>query len=269
MNASKYNNPEIETANSHLPPSNSPKNLSFKPKTSQLGFTIVELLVVIVVIAILAAISFVAYSGISRRATEAVLQADLSNASKQIKLYQAEYGLYPTSLEPSTNCLRDALNNVDTRYCLKSSNGVSLSSYTVDNSSNPPTFSILATKSSIVYKVTAANSPFVYNVPSAPQSLTATANSSTQITLNWTVPASDGGSAITAYKVYRDTTSNPSTPTLIATLGNVLTYVNNTGLTNNTTYYYRVIASSNGTDYGTTSNEATIATLIGGIDGYT
>ena len=38
-------------------------------------------------------------------------------------------------------------------------------------------------------------------------------------TVTWTVPSSDGGSAINGYKVYRDST-------LLATLGNVLTYWN-------------------------------------------
>lgn len=44
------------------------------------GFTIVELLVVIVVIGILAVITIVSYSGISARASEATLAADLANA---------------------------------------------------------------------------------------------------------------------------------------------------------------------------------------------
>ena len=54
------------------------------------GFTIVELLVVIVVIAILAAITIVAYTGISQKAITASLQLDLSNASKQLKLFQVD-----------------------------------------------------------------------------------------------------------------------------------------------------------------------------------
>jgi general secretion pathway protein G len=41
-----------------------------KPKTNQLGFTIVELLVVIVVIGILAAITIVSYTGITAKANE-------------------------------------------------------------------------------------------------------------------------------------------------------------------------------------------------------
>lgn len=46
------------------------------------GFTIVELLVVIVVIGILAAISVVSYNGVSKKAVEASLVADLSSFKK-------------------------------------------------------------------------------------------------------------------------------------------------------------------------------------------
>lgn len=50
------------------------------------GFTIVELLIVIVVIAILAAVSIVAYSGIQDRSNDSVVQTDLANFSKSLKL---------------------------------------------------------------------------------------------------------------------------------------------------------------------------------------
>ena len=45
--------------------------------------------------------------------------------------------------------------------------------------------------------------------PSAPQSLQATAGNA-QVSLSWTAPASDGGSLISGYKVYRGTAPNPS-----------------------------------------------------------
>ena len=75
-------------------------------------------------------------------------------------------------------------------------------------------------------------------VPGAPTGLTATAGNA-QVALAWTAPASNGGSAITGYKVYRSTTTG--TETLLTTLGVVTSYTN-TGLTNGTTYFYKVTA---------------------------
>lgn len=62
--------------------------------STNLGFTIVELLVVIVVIGILAALVIVSYTGITQKAAAAVLQSDLKNASTKLELVKAETGTY-------------------------------------------------------------------------------------------------------------------------------------------------------------------------------
>lgn len=65
----------------------------------QVGFTIVELLIVVVVIAILAAVTIVAYNGIRNRAEEVRVQSGLSDAQKLVALYAVEHdGAYPASL---------------------------------------------------------------------------------------------------------------------------------------------------------------------------
>src|SRR3954471_15980618 len=71
--------------------------------------------------------------------------------------------------------------------------------------------------------------------------------------LSWTAPDSDGGSAITAYKVYRGTAAGGET--LLTTLGNVTSY-DDTSVVNGTTYFYRV-AAVNGVGTGSLSNEVT------------
>lgn len=69
--------------------------MTYMLKRKARGFTIVELLIAVVVIAILAAISTVAYTAIQNRANDAAVQNDISNFSKKIKLYYAEFGTYP------------------------------------------------------------------------------------------------------------------------------------------------------------------------------
>ena len=102
------------------------------------GFTIVELLVVIVVIAILAAITVVSYTGISNQAKVAALQSDLSNASTQLKVFQATdpNGDYPTA----NNCPTPGTNQI----CLKTSSDNTFS-YIPNNAANPKTFTLIET----------------------------------------------------------------------------------------------------------------------------
>ena len=88
-------------------------------------------------------------------------------------------------------------------------------------------------------------------IPSAPQNLQATSSSSS-VTLSWQAPASDGGSTITGYKIYRSSSSG--TEGYLVTVGNVTSY-NNTGLASGHTYFYKITAvNSIGTS--PVSNEA-------------
>src|SRR5262249_24003334 len=121
------------------------------------------------------------------------------------------------------------------------------------------------------YKVTAVNSvgegagsnelsATPATAPGAP-TLNSAMPGNGSVALAWSAPASNGGSSITAYKVYRGPTSGGET--LLRTLGNVTSWTDG-GAANGTTYYYKVSAV-NSAGEGVTSGElsATQATVPG------
>ena len=92
-------------------------------------------------------------------------------------------------------------------------------------------------------------------VPTAPLGLTASTASRTGVALKWSAPASNGGSPIVSYEVYRSTSSghesaygtvNCTTSTCSAT---------DTGTKSRTVYYYTV-AAVNAVGAGPQSNQA-------------
>jgi len=109
------------------------------------GFTIVELLVVIVIIGILASITAISYTGITKKATTAVLQSDASNASEQLEIFKIANGSYPSTADCSSA-------DSNTNLCLKTSSGTAFT-YQVPDSNSP--------KSYTLYAANAANSQIV------------------------------------------------------------------------------------------------------------
>lgn len=67
-------------------------------KRNKLGFTLVELLVVIVVLAVLAAIVLPKFMNSSTRSKESALKSDLKLMRNAISLFQADTGKYPNGL---------------------------------------------------------------------------------------------------------------------------------------------------------------------------
>ncbi len=101
---------------------------------------------------------------------------------------------------------------------------------------------------SIAIEVTVDNSDLT--APSAPQNFIAVSGDG-YVNLTWDAPVSDGGSPIAGYDIYRGTTSGAET--YLGGTGNVLFY-NDTSVTNDITYYYKVSAE-NGIGEGSQSNE--------------
>ncbi|MBU4348667.1 fibronectin type III domain-containing protein [Patescibacteria group bacterium] len=71
--------------------------------------------------------------------------------------------------------------------------------------------------------------------PGVPQNLSAMAGNQ-QVVLSWIAPISDGGASITNYEIYRD-------EVLIKEIDNITNYTD-TGLINDTIYYYKVAAKN-------------------------
>jgi PKD repeat protein len=111
--------------------------------------------------------------------------------------------------------------------------------------------------------VTVTASPIAGTPPGAPTGLTASAGNA-QASLSWTAPSSNGGVAITSYRVYRGTSSGSET--LLTTGGcsglGVVLSCTDTGLTNGQKYYYKVSAV-NSIGEGPLSNEASATPAAG------
>ena len=96
-------------------------------------------------------------------------------------------------------------------------------------------------------------------VPSAPAGLTASASSSSAISLTWAAVTPPANCSINSYSVYGSTTNGftPSSSNLIASGVTGTTY-SNTGLAASTTYYYKVEAvDADGTSAASTQTNAT------------
>src|SRR5574337_1801282 len=98
-------------------------------------------------------------------------------------------------------------------------------------------------------------------VPQPPTGLGATADSSSQITLNWNAPSNNGGSAITGYKIERSTNAGSTWSVLVSNTGDTATVYSNTGLAPSTTYTYQVSAI-NSVGNSSPSNIASATTLV-------
>ena len=101
------------------------------------------------------------------------------------------------------------------------------------------------------YKVTAVNSVG----ESAPSNEAGAKPAPPQISLSWTAPSNNGGSAITGYKIYRGATSNGEGATPIVTVSSSTLSYNDTGLVSGQTYYYKITAV-NAVGESPPSNEA-------------
>jgi fibronectin type 3 domain-containing protein len=77
--------------------------------------------------------------------------------------------------------------------------------------------------------------------PSAPLALTASGGNGS-VSLSWNVPADNGGSPVTGYNVYRGSSPGGEDTSKPVATGVTATNYTDTGVTNGTTYYYKVAA---------------------------
>lgn len=77
-------------------------------KKLTVGFTVVELAIVITVIAILATITVVSYRGVQERAEFAKASNDMKLINDAIEIYKARTNTYPTASFCTSNCLISA-----------------------------------------------------------------------------------------------------------------------------------------------------------------
>ncbi|HZS74510.1 MAG TPA: fibronectin type III domain-containing protein [Candidatus Nitrosotalea sp.] len=98
-------------------------------------------------------------------------------------------------------------------------------------------------------------------VPQPPTGLGATADSSSQITLNWNAPSNNGGSPITGYKIERSTNGGSTWSNIMSNTGSTATTYSDTGLASSTIYTYRVSAI-NSVGTSSPSNIASATTSV-------
>ena len=98
-------------------------------------------------------------------------------------------------------------------------------------------------------------------VPGAPTNVQGTPNGVTSSTVTWTAPANDGGAAISGYKVEYAASPYSSYAVFNANTGTTSTSISVTGLTNGTSYKFR-ISATNLNGFGATAESGVVVTNI-------
>jgi hypothetical protein len=99
------------------------------------------------------------------------------------------------------------------------------------------------------------------NVPTAPTSFAANTATFGQITLSWSAPSSNGGSAVTGYRLRTGLTVGAGTLLQDSTATSFV----NTGLSPYTSYSYNITAYNAAGESVDTTNATLSATTMGGI----
>ena len=116
--------------------------------------------------------------------------------------------------------------------------------------------------------VTNSSTVVAATAPGAPTGLTATASGTTTINLSWTAPASNGGSAITGYKIEVSSDDGMTWTDLVADTNSPATTYPHTGLAAGATRHYRVSAiNTAGTGASSRIDTATTGTTGNGGGG--
>jgi prepilin-type N-terminal cleavage/methylation domain-containing protein len=99
-------------------------NQNNQRRSFAVGFTVVELLIVIVVIAILAAITVVAYRGVTQQAAEIALKSDLQDAVAELHRIQLREGSFPATIDEVQKSDGTVFDYVHTSkvFCLTATN---------------------------------------------------------------------------------------------------------------------------------------------------
>ena len=140
-------------------------------------------------------------------------------------------------------------SSLDVSSLTVGSGGTATATLTITNPASSGTYTVTGTSGTLTHSADVTVT--VLTVPSTPQNLQTTSGNA-QVSLSWSAPSNNGGSAITSYNIYRSTSSG--TETLLATIGNVLSYTD-TAVTNGQTYFYKVTAV-NSVGESSQSNEA-------------
>lgn len=80
------------------------KNLKFKIKSSQLGFTLVELLIVVAIIGILSTLLTANFIGVRQRGRDAQRKSNLRQIQSALELYRSDQGGYPDATSSPFTC---------------------------------------------------------------------------------------------------------------------------------------------------------------------
>jgi len=167
--------------------------------------------------------------------------------------YTELYASNGTQIDAGYTPFNFTLNNGDTYTVHVENFGKYMFSHWLDTGSTDAnrTISITSNESiTAVYKT----------LPQPPTNLVAAAVSSSQINQSWTAPSNNGSSPVTSYEIKRSTDGS-TWSILVKNTHSTSTTYSDTGLSPNTTYYYRVFAIN---DVGTSlhSNTASATTPI-------